>query len=469
MVESKTVHIEITENEVRFLRPNGRSRPETDSLLFHYTPLGVDHAELTEAVPEIVRVLKEFRERSLRTAKAEAYLYIPFRQGQGLIREFSLPWLPVKNRNSAVRYYIEHEFPITNDKFVYDFDILESPAKESLLVTVAAIRTELLDSYTHCLKKAGYHLKHIAYAFNTMGEWTEAESGGGTLYLNGSTGNRVQIVIFEGTFPKYINETNAAPNEISRYQLYLFIKNTDLPVAKIMTDDSPYAQELAAIIVDMGLVRNSEAQPSSETMIFRESDTVTDIAAQTVHTGNNELAAEYGVRAYATLGGFVQSRTQRGINLYRNKMIADKLKLTFLTACFLVISLLAQGILQWYPGKAEYNQLQAEAGDLLATLAQLQEKYERSALQQWAGAQEQACKELEQLQKVMRTMESEITLTRLHYDQGNLQFWAQCQDNTVIAGLISRLSAEGWKAPVLADYKYQPRNITFSITVCLNK
>lgn len=437
--ERKSIFIEISSREVRFLyweRAFWSKNSKLDSYVF---PLGhqPDNKQLVE-------VLTDFRKRYLGNKKISAYLLIPLQMG--LIREFKLPWIPKKKRETAIGYYIEHEIPVPPGELVYYYQELEEKENEYLKIRVSAARREIISKYADCLIKAGYKLEGIEYAVNCVGMVLGKLGDKRVLVLQESKEGRIQLGLYRGSMLEVTTEIGRGERDVAKIMFSLRSQDEVLPIEMVVSDGSTQADELASLLHRSGLIIDHQLTPE-----FDEEQL--------------DILNIQGLKVYATCGYLLKIKKGKQANLYSSFLIPLKLKALALTGGIFLTILLLLGTLIWYPLYADYTNSQTRINDLQMNIANLEAEQSQDILTDWRILEEKSYQDLEQLYRALSYVDKEVTLERLNYKQGTLNLWAEGRDNPSITKLTDKLMADGWQDPELINYKYYQQTISFCLSV----
>ncbi|HHV63639.1 MAG TPA: hypothetical protein GXX46_00960 [Peptococcaceae bacterium] len=441
----KILIIEITEQEVRFLswQSNWGKRPPQIS--FHIYPLKLPGRGDNSKFTVLQDVLCSYRSQLKRKGKIPAYLLIPLENG--FYREFKLPWIKRRERDSALHYFLQHEVPLLADGLVYSYGVKEEKQPEYLTVRVTAAKKEVIASYANCLQRAGYVLQGVEYAANALGKFLELSGKKKILHLQEVEENRIQLVFYRDGYPEIIRELDIDQVELNKYHVYLGLNDLDLPVEYLSTDSSMLTEKVAELLQKAGFVQQRLNMPENL-------------------NGNwAQLVKEQGFKVYALLGEKLRITAKLNVdfyNIFRRRQKAKAI-VAILGAFGLICGLTV--ILLWAPLAKDYLSLQAELALLQSKQEKLLSDEAQMAWKEWRNKQELSSSDLERIQKAIALMPSNLQLMRLNYKQRTLYLWAECSENADITQVIAALTAEGWREPYLTDYKYQNGRIAFAVSV----
>jgi len=83
----------------------------------------------------------------------KVYLAIPLQQG--FIRSYTLPWIPKRDRKSAISLLVDEEISIARSDLLYDFLVLSEEKYKGIQILLGASRQSLLDRYVFIFGRAG--------------------------------------------------------------------------------------------------------------------------------------------------------------------------------------------------------------------------------------------------------------------------------------------------------------------------
>lgn len=441
----KLLIVEIADREVRFLNWHkdwGRKPPNIGLQIY---PLGVEGQAANDSkLAALLDVLRTYRSQKKAHGKLPVYLLLPLENG--FSREFSLPWIKKRERGSALRYYLEHEFPFLADGWIYTHQFKEEKEQEYLIARVTALRKDVLAFYANCLQEAGYVLKGVEYTVAALGSFFGLHSKARILWLQELTNSSIQLILFKDGYPDVIRELSIDQAELNKYHLYVGLNDLELPVEYLSTDGSLPAEKAASILLAAGFVQERLAPSDLAVLPSQELQTL-------------------GYKAFALWGE--KLRIAAGLNIDFYNYFRRRLKVKTIAALLglwgIVCALL--GSFLWYPALKQHLSLRTE----LATLQARQEKLlideDQIAWKEWKGYREISSSDLSKMQQILEKITPNLKLARLNYKQSTLYLWGECRENASISQVLAAFTAEGWREPVLIDYKYQEEKIVFVLSV----
>lgn len=446
MRETKCLFVEVASKEIRFLYWEKGFWNKSSRFSFQSIPYecNVPDEDNKRDLRSLIEILKNYRLNVCGKKRLQVYLLIPFQNG--LIRESRLPWVIKNDRDSAVKYYLQHEIPGLADDLVYNYQVIEEKEKQYLNIRVIAARKDVISLYADCVKQAGYELRGIEYSVSAVGEILNFQSEKRILCLQELKENRIQLVYYKNSHPEVIREMVINQYDITKYHIYLGLRDYEIPLDLIITDNGDQAEAISNAFIEAGLVKNKISTLSSDP------------------TDDDEVK-KYGFPSYALFGEMYRVQDKKNINFFKSFMHSTKIKaMTMLMGGFLVV-LIMMGSLLWYPQFLDYLHIQQEITTLQNDYKNLQNEESMATLTEWKKAQEITRINIAQIQKLVMTFEDDVNVTRLDYKQNTLYLWAECTDELSITKTIGNLLIEGWKEPVLVDYRYGKQKTTFCLSV----
>lgn len=442
----KRLFVEVTFQEVRFLYWEKVFWEKSAKITFQSIPYKTGAAETTKQLEleSLRKVLQDYRLDFLSQTKIPVYLLIPFQKG--LSREFRLPWIPKRERDSAVGFYLQHEIPVVADELAYEYQVIEEKEREDLNIQVTAARKDVIASYADCFRRAGYELSGVEYSLSAFGEILGSQQEKRVLCLQELNENRIQLVLYKNAFIKTIREISIDSFDSARYNIYLGLKDYELPVDLIITDGSVQAERVGTLLFESGL-----AKEHSGTISWA------------LGLGGEKM--EEGFKSYALLGEMIRVHSKRNMDFNRLFLRPSKVRTLRLLFGLGLLVFLFFGGLFWYPQIWNFLHIQEEIISLQDRQDKLEFEVEQSTWVEWQRTQESSRNDLERMQKALAQVRDDISLTRLNYKQGALYLWAECPDNNAITTIMGILIAEGWREPVLVDYQYRQQKIIFAVSV----
>jgi type IV pilus assembly protein PilM len=203
--------IEIDLHEIRFLMEKRSLGKKSSELIYQNVPWPEGNA--------LEDILRAYRRLFPEKKKIAAFLLIPFENS--IIREYRLPWMPKRQRDSAVRYFLQHEIPYITEEFVWRYQVTGEKTGESISIQVTACRKETVRFYSQILLKTGYTLKGMEYSPWALGGIfcrEAAAAAAATICLAKSGKDALQFTLYKGRIPQLIRKIQTAPEGYAGYK-----------------------------------------------------------------------------------------------------------------------------------------------------------------------------------------------------------------------------------------------------------
>jgi hypothetical protein len=454
MSKRNLLFIEITAYEIRFLKQQQNLGSKLPSLAFQSIPLLPDNnSSPQEAYPGILQVgltrleqiLREYRQSVVGNQKIPVYLLLPFEKG--LMREYKLPWIKKRDRDSAIEYCLKHEMPYLIEELVFNYRVIEERKGQDLRIQVTACRRDVIKLYTQCFAKAGYVIKGIEYSAWALGEFLNAPESATLLCLRKANLNEAELILFQGAVPLIIREIRISQGEYSAPNVFFNSQDLKVPVDFLLTDGSLESTEAAELLRGLSLVSQAKtfAPPAAPT---------------------EEQFLE-GLATYTLLGERQRVQAQKNYNFFEenNFKRVKILALIVVTCLILLLSAAGKVLLDQY---SEYHELQADISSLSELCEQQAEHNNYTQLEEWNRIKATSFKDLERINHAwgeIADMKGQLTVTRWNYVPGKLIIYAQCSHNDEIILLMNKLTLSGWEKPVLESYHGQRESIAFTLSI----
>ncbi|MGI5901951.1 MAG: hypothetical protein ACOX7U_05700 [Desulfitobacteriia bacterium] len=435
----KVLYVEITPWEVRFLLQTKSFGKKAARVSFSSIPLANPAPQETELTwPEILpgkkelqAAFKDFRKRIPGKRDLPVYLFLPFQSG--FRREIKFPWLPYRERDLAISYYLQHEMPFLTEESIFRYQVLEEKRGDYLQIQVIALKKDILDFYVNCLTETGYVLKGVeysawAFAYNLNTSKT-------TLLVQKTGPLTIELVLCRNSTPILIREIRN--EELDNYSVYRIFGALEQPIEFVITDKSLEADRVASFLIEAGIIEELKAPPLRD----------------------DSLQPRF--KTYALLGGIQRVQKGRNINFY-HRQARSKNKRVFISAILIWGAMFFFGSWYWQSQISDYNLLQQEIATLTKRVAEHQDG-NSAFYTKWQKAKQDSLKDLPYLGRALGYAEEECTLTRWYYKGGTLIIWAEGQNSRSLPQLIEDVLATGWKEPEIINYRLQKENISFSL------
>ncbi|TGE34214.1 pilus assembly protein PilM [Desulfosporosinus sp. Sb-LF] len=395
----------------------------------------------------------------------KVYLAIPLQQG--FIRAFSLPWLPKRDRKSAVSLLVDEEIPIVRADLLYDFLVILEEKNKSLQVLLGATRKSILEQYVFIFRKAGFKVEGIDFAFFVLGQALGFQPKEDVLYLHGES-DCFQIALFEGMVPESVHtippfapligggeslkeRLEALENEIHRFLLYYRTQQTDLNLKRLVWSGDSITDQLAQRVLASGHVSIVEQAllkgvPESWQRVLEE------------NKGWSEVVVGYGLRI---------STQHPELNLWRQPNKEQRHRrtfggLAFFSAALLLIVTIGYFVLNQMtlPLRQEVPLLSRQ-GVRIEEQARHREKLEDA----WKKVKIHPERIGEGLAQVQALSGQGLKIEQVMYKQGSLSLSARADEYKGVQNLISTMRGIGWEQPALTSYKLtELDNVEFTLS-----
>ena len=404
----------------------------------------------------------------------KAYLAIPLQQG--FIRSYTLPWIPKRDRKSAISLLVDEEISIARSDLLFDFLVLSEEKPKGLQILLGATRQSLLDRYVFIFGRAGFKVTGVDFAFSILGESLGFEPNEDVLYLQGES-DSFQMALFRGAVPENVrslhhlqrslplpsieenggsaNErTEEWENEIRRFLLYYRTQHPDLNLKRLVWSGDSAAEFLA-----QGLLTSNHVSAVEQAKLRNVPDSWRKVLEG--NKGWGEVAVGYGIRI---------SAHRPELNLWRQPNTAQTVQRRYRGMALFIFALFSIGTIIWFslyqmalPLQQEVQQISRQ-GAMIEAQAKHQEDLETA----WNKAKIHAEKigdGLAQIQAMQTLPGVELKIEQVIYKQGSMSLRGSAKDARSVQTLIHALRTMGWEQPALSSYKLTSlNNVEFSLS-----
>jgi len=409
------------------------------------------------------------------TERQKVYLAIPLQQG--FIRSYMLPWIPKRDRKSAISLLVDEEISIDRSDLLFDFLVLSEKKHINLQVILGATRQSLVERYAFVFGQAGFMVNGVDFALSILGQSLGFEPNEDILYLRGDT-KSFQMVLFRGAIPESVrslhplqrsfplpsavgNERNANEqseawgNEIRRFLLYYRTQHSDLNLKRLVWSGDSLAELLA-----QGLLSSNHVAGVEEAKLTCVPDSWREILGE--NKGWCEVAIGYGIRI---------SEHRTGLNLWRQANTLQTLQRRYQGIVLFICALLIFGNMICFllyrmalPLQQEVQQLSRQG-----TRIDAQAKHQQDLQMAWDRVKiddaERIGDDLVQIQGLQGLSQAELRIEQVIYKQGNMSLLGSAKDARSVEILIRILRDMGWEKPALLNYKMTSQNnVEFSVS-----
>lgn len=379
----------------------------------------------------LVKALKDYRMSQWGTGKVPVFLLLPYQNG--LIRILKLPWIAGKYRDKAVSYSIENEIPSITGQIVYRYHVIEEKKNDYLAVALMGIRKDTLSFYVDCFHQAGYDLQGAEYTITAFGKALGHPDDKSILYLRMIRSDYVQAVRYHNGLPAAVNLIAMGEKTTLNYQLYLILKDCQVPLDLIITDRSDQTSVISGQLMNAGYAKRMD-----------------------ILNCNHEQKA--------LMSEIQRIANKENINFCVSHFRSGKINtLAFLSSMILVVIILL-GSLTCSHLNAQ-NKNEEEIAVLEEVITTQKEKIDAPLKMDGIYAREKVLSDFQYMQVAFNKIGGDILLTRVAYKLGSLQIWADCSDNAKIVTAMNTLTVYGWGKPQLVEYHCKEGKIDFCLSV----
>ena len=469
-MRKRSVVFELTDGEIRVfwfsVFPFRKRSHSSTAVMFDRIPIPVGVIEQgnvrNEAV--LIEILSAYGAQHPGKAQ-KAYLAIPLQQG--FIRSYTLPWIPKRDRKSAISLLVDQEISIARSDLLFDFLVLSEEKHISIQVLLGATRQSLLEHYVFVFGRAGFKVTGIDFAFSILGQSLEFKPNEDVLYLQGDF-DSIQMVLFRGAVPEIIRTLpalsttkvsvestkrliEALGNEIQRFLLYYRTQQTDLNLKRLVWSGDSVAEKLAQELLESDHVTSVEqAKLRCIPGAWRE--------LLDKENGWGEVAAGYGLRI---------SAQGPELNLWRKSNEVQSVLRRYQGIALFACALLMLGTMTWVwlfqatmPLQQEVQQLSNQGARIVA-----QTKNQKELEVAWKKVKIYPEKLGFGLIQVQALSNTTLTIEHVNYKLGNLSLSGRANAASSVQSLIRTMREMGWEQPALSSYKLtSSNNVEFSLS-----
>ena len=399
----------------------------------------------------------------------DAYLAIPLQQG--FIRAYTLPWLPKRDRKSAISLLVDEEISIDRSDLLYDFLVISEEKHKNLQILLGATRQSILDRYVFIFAKAGFKVNGVDFAFSVLGQALGFEPKEDVLYLQGES-DCFQMALFRGTVPgsvrtllplqrplpltEKIRENSSEQmeeweNEIRRFLLYNRTQQSDLNLKRVIWSGNSVTEHLA-----QGLLMSNHVSAVEQAKIKCVPDSWLRVYKE--NKGLGEVAVGYALRI---------ATHSPALNLWSQPYAVQKLRQKYFGLALFNAALLMIGTIIWFSlyQMALPLQQELEALSLRGVRIEVKAKQQKALDTSWNKVKAQPERVGERLAQVQVVKGTGLKIELVIYKQGNISLSGSGDDAREVQTLIRTLRTMGWVQPALSSYKLTSQNkVEFSLS-----
>jgi hypothetical protein len=459
-MRNRSVVFELTDGEIRAfwfsVHPYRKQGHSSTAVKFDRIPIPVGVIEQGNVRNEnvLIDILSTYGAQHP-GENQKAYLAIPLQQG--FIRSYTLPWIPKRDRKSAISLLVDEEISIARLDLLFDSLVLSEKKHKGLQILLGATRLSLLDRYVFIFGRAGFKVTGVDFAFSILGQSLGFKPNEDVLYLQGES-DSFQIALFCGAVPESVRSLNERAdereNEIRRFLLYYRTQHPDFNLKRLVWSGDSVAEFLAqgiltsnhVSVVEQAKLRNV---PNSWQKVFER------------NKGWGEVAVGYGIRI---------SARRPGLNLWRQPNTAQTVQRRYRGMALFICALFMIGTVIWFALNQMALPLQRDIQEISLQGARLeaQAKQQEDLAKAWDKVKihsERIGDGLAQIQAMQALPGVELKIEQVIYKQGSMSLHGRTKDARSVQALIRTLRTLDWEQPALSSYKLTSlNNVEFSIS-----
>lgn len=404
----------------------------------------------------------------------KAYLAIPLQHG--FIRSYTLPWIPKRDRKSAISLLVGEEIPIDRSDLLFDFLVLSEEKHKVLQILLGATRQSLLERYVFIFGRAGFKVTGVDFSFSILGQSLGFEPNEDVLYLQGES-DSFQIALFRGAVPESVRslhpqqrslplpsteenggsvseQAEELENEIRRFLLYYRTQHSDLNLKRLVWSGDSVAELLA-----QGILTSNHISEVEQAKLRNVPDSWRKVLEG--NKGWSEVAVGYGLGIFAH---------RPELNLWRQPNTAQTVQRRYQGMALFIVALFIIGNIIWFalyqmalPLQQEVKQISGQGAKIEA-----QAKQQEDLKIAWDKVNihaERIGDGMVQIQAMQALPGVELKIEQVIYKQGSMSLRGSAKDARSVQTLISTLRTMGWEQPALSSYKLTSlKNVEFSLS-----
>lgn len=473
-MRTDSVVFEITDREIRALRflvpPFRKSLRNSAKVKFDCIPIptGIIEQGNVRDQNALINLLRIYASK-YSGKSSKSYLAVPLQQG--FIRAYHLPWLPRRDRKSAISLLADEEISVAKSDILYDYYVLEEERHNSLEVLLGAARQNLLEEYVLIFEHAGFKVMGIDFALSVLGQALGFKRQEDVLYLQGDV-EGLQIALFRGKIPESVRTLQSPQihlplvkeswsngqaqmtelgNEISRFLLYYRTQHPDLKLSRLVWRGYVISEQLA-----QWMLMTNQVLEVEQAKISKASDFCRNVLEE--NQGYCEVVIGYALRIIGN---------SPGLNFCRQANLAKMAmrKLQGLAGLSAALSLL--GAILWFLLVQITSPLQNEVAGLSRQGAKIEAevRHQEDLELAWNKLKVNSEKIGKGLAQIQALSGSGLKITRVTYKQGSISLSGSAIEPMEVQSLLNTLRNYGWIQPVLTSYKSNSLdNVEFSIS-----
>ena len=466
-MRKRSVVFELTDGEIRAfcfsVHPFRKQSHSSTAVKFDRIPIPTGVIEQGSVRKEnvLIDILATYGAQSPNRSR-KAYLAIPLQQG--FIRSYTLPWIPKRDRKSAISLLIDEEISIARSDLLFDFLVLSEEKHKDLQILLGATPHSLLNQYVFIFERAGFKVVGVDFAFSILGQSLGFQADEDVLYLQGES-DSFQIALFRGAVPEGVRslhlkqgelpfpltEENRGSkrermqeweNEIRRFLLYYRTQHSDLNLKRIVWKGDSVAEFLA-----QGLLTSNHVSEVEQIQLKNIPDSWKKVLEE--NKGWGEVAVGYGIRI---------SERRPELNLWRQPNTLQMVQRRYQKMALSLFTLMISGTIICFslyyrvlPLQQEVNEISRQ-GARIEAQAKHQEDLE-TAWNQVTIHAERIGDGMAQIQAMQALPGVELKIEQVIYKQGSMSLRGRANDARSVQTLLQNLRTMGWEQPTLSSYK----------------
>ena len=384
-------------------------------------------------------------------------VYLAVSLQQGYIRSYTLPWIPIRDRKSAISLLVDEEISIARSDLLFNYLVLAEEKHKDLHILLGATRKSLLSQVVYIFGEAGFKVTGVDFAFSSLGQSLGFEPNEDVLYLQGQC-DSFQVALFRGAVPESVRSLNEQAEEweteIRRFLLYYRTQHLDLNLKRLVWNGDSMSESLAQSLLTSKQVSSVEKAklknvPDAWSKILEENE------------GWAEVAIGYGMRVFAR---------SPALNLWHQPSIIQSAERRSRAITLFLAAIFMMGTIAWYSLYQMAFPLQQETQkhSLQGTKIEAQAKQQEDLQVAWnkiTRHTERVSDGMAQIQTMQALPGAELKLEQVMYKKGSMSLRGSAKDAKSVQNLISTLRIMGWEQPALTSYKLTSLdNVEFSLS-----
>ena len=459
-MRKRSVVFELTDGEIRafwfLVHPFRNQSHSSTAVKFDRIPIPVGVIEQGNVRNEnvLIDILTTYGAQHPGESQ-KAYLAIPLQQG--FIRSFTLPWIPKRDRKSAISLLVDEEISIARSDLLFDFLVLSEEKHKGIQILLGATRQSLLDRYVFIFGRAGFKVTGVDFAFSILGKSLGFEPNEDVLYLQGES-DSFQMALFRGAVPESVRSLNERTeeweNEIRRFLLYYRTQHPDLNLKRLVWNGDAVAELLA-----QGLLTSNHVPAVEQAKLRNVPDSWRKVLEG--NKGWGEVAVGYGIRI---------SAHRPELNLWRQPNTAQTVQRRYRGMALFIFALFIIGTIIWFSLYQMALPLQQDVQQISrqGAMIEAQTKHQEDLETAWNKVKihtERIGDGLAQIQAMQALPGVELKIEQVIYKQGSMSLRGSAKDARSVQTLIRTLRTMGWEQPALSSYKLTSlNNVEFSLS-----